>query len=93
MKRFWRQQCTGEQEFNPCPSSFMKPYLLISEMLEPEIVEDCPRDNQPVRDGTGAHLGLRPWYNDLSHEITDSSLFRILLIIVVAEHVLGWLAK
>ena len=30
-----------------------------------------------------------PWYNDLSHTITDSTLFRILLIIMVID----WLLK
>ena len=49
----------------------------------------CIRNNEPVMDGTGAHLGLRnPWWNDLSHEITDSTIFRWLLILMVVDWVL-----
>lgn len=32
-----------------------------------------------------------PWYNDLSHDITDSTIFRIILIIMVVDYVLKWL--
>jgi hypothetical protein len=32
-----------------------------------------------------------PWYNDLSHDITDSTVFRCLLIIVVFDHVWRWM--
>ena len=35
-----------------------------------------------------AMVDAHPWYNDLSHEITDSTWFRILLIIVVVDWVL-----
>jgi len=53
-------------------------------------IDECPRCNEPVMDGTGAHLDLRnPWYNDLSHEITDSTLFRLLLIYMVVDFVLN----
>lgn len=31
-----------------------------------------------------------PWYNDLSHDITDSTVFRCLLILVVFDHVWRW---
>lgn len=52
-------------------------------------IDGCPRDNMPAMDGTGAHLGLRrPWWNELSHEITDSSIFRILLIMMVIDWIL-----
>ena len=51
--------------------------------------DGCVNDNTPARDGTGAHLGLRnPWWNDLSHEITDSTIFRLLLIAMVVDWVL-----
>lgn len=53
------------------------------------IIEGCPSHNEPVMDGTGAHLGLRaPWWNDLSHEITDSTIFRLLLIAMVVDWIL-----
>jgi len=52
------------------------------------LIPECPRDNNPVRDGTGAHLGLRPWYNDMSHDLTDSTLFRILLICIAIDWIL-----
>jgi hypothetical protein len=32
-----------------------------------------------------------PWYNDLSHDITDSTVFRCLLIIVVFDHIWKWM--
>lgn len=55
----------------------------------PAVLASCPRDNVPVLDGTGEHLQLRnPWYNDLSHEITDSTIFRLLLIVMVVDYVL-----
>ena len=54
----------------------------------PEI-EKCPRDNKPAREGSGAHLGLRnPWWNDASHTVTDSTIFRLLLILMVVDFVL-----
>ena len=53
------------------------------------LVEGCVRNGERPRDGTGAHLRLRaPWYNDASHAVTDSTVFRILLILMVAEWVL-----
>lgn len=47
----------------------------------------CPEpETPPKRDGTGPHLGLRrAWYNDLSHDITDNTLFRLLLIALVID--------
>lgn len=30
-----------------------------------------------------------PWYNDLSHLITDSTIFRLILIVIVVE----WIFK
>lgn len=60
----------------------------------PAVLTSCPRDNVPVLDGTGEHLELRaPWYNDLSHEITDSTLFRLLLIYMVVDYVLKWFGE
>lgn len=57
-------------------------------MQTPTIIEECPRDNTPAMDGTGAHLGLRtPWWNDGVHDLTDSTLFRWLLVIIVAERI------
>ena len=51
--------------------------------------EGCINDGIQSMDGTGAHLGLRnPWWNDLSHEITDSTIFRLLLIAMVVDWVL-----
>ena len=32
-----------------------------------------------------------PWYNDLSHDITDSTVFRCLLIVVVFDYVWKWM--
>ena len=55
----------------------------------PTVLAGCTRDGNRALDGTGAHLRLRaPWYNDLSHEITDSTIFRILLIVMVVEWIL-----
>ena len=34
---------------------------------------------------------ISPWYNDLSHDITDSTVFRVLLIAVVFDHVWRWM--
>lgn len=51
---------------------------------------DCVNEGARKLDGTGPHLGLQtPWYNDLSHDITDSSIFRILLIIMVVDYIYG----
>ena len=64
-------------------------YTIMNEQQAPAIIDECPRDNEPAMDGTGAHLGLRnPWWNDLSHEITDSTIFRLLLIAMVVDWVL-----
>lgn len=63
--------------------------LLIPEPTPTPTPDRCPTDGVRKMDGTGAHLGLRnPWYNDLSHDITDSTLFRIILIFVVLDHVI-----
>jgi len=52
---------------------------------------ECPKpETERLGGGQGPHLGLRtPWYNDLSHEVTDSTSFRILIIIIS----LDWIAK
>ena len=66
-----------------------KEVKLRAEHETPAVLEGCPRAGVPVRDGTGAHLKLRaPWYNDLSHEITDSTIFRLLLIAMVVDWIL-----
>lgn len=33
----------------------------------------------------------KPWYNDLSHDITDSTVFRWILIIVVFDYIWRWM--
>ena len=64
-------------------------YTIMNEQQAPITIDGCVNDNTPVMDGTGAHLGLRnPWWNDLSHEITDSTIFRLLLIAMVVDWVL-----
>jgi len=53
-----------------------------------QVIEECPRDNEPIMDGTGPHLGLRnPWWNDGIHELTDTTWFRWLMVIVVLDHI------
>jgi len=67
----------------------MRPSLqmIANEFYTPTPIE-CPTDGVRKLDGTGPHLGLRnPWYNDLSHDITDSTIFRVLLIIMILEWV------
>ena len=52
----------------------------------PEVPETEPRvEVEPVPQVTP-----NPWYNDLSHDITDCTVFRLLLILVVFDHVWGW---
>ena len=56
----------------------------------PPAPEGCVNEGARKLDGTGPHLGLQsPWWNDLSHDITDSSIFRILLIIMVLDYIYG----
>ena len=52
---------------------------------------ECPKpETGRIGNGQGPKLGLRrPWYNDLSHEITDSTPFRILMIVICID----WIAK
>lgn len=46
---------------------------------------------EPVVASEPCECILNPWYNDLSHDITDSTVFRVLLIIVVFDHVWRWM--
>lgn len=67
----------------------MKPALrlIANEFYTPPPAE-CPMDGEPKMDGTGAHLGLRdPWWNSGIHDLTDSSLFRWILLFVVIDYV------
>ena len=48
----------------------------------------CVNEGARKLDGTGPHLGLQaPWWNDDIHTLTDSTLFRWLLVVVVIDHI------
>jgi hypothetical protein len=59
----------------------MHPYVLLEQEPEPgKVVEVVDIEPEPEPETT-------PWYNDLSHEITDSTIFRWVLIIVVFDYI------
>lgn len=61
----------------------------VAAQTQTQTPEGCINENIRAMDGTGAHLGLRdPWYNSLSHQITDNTVFRLLLIVMVVDWVI-----
>jgi hypothetical protein len=61
----------------------MHPYVLLEQEPEPgkvvEVVDIVPEpEPEPIK---------AAWYNDLSHDITDSTVFRWILIIVVFDYI------
>ena len=61
----------------------MKPHLLAEDPPEPPEDLVIP-ESEPIM---GDDLGIK----DTVHNITDSTFFRILLIIVVLDHIRKWL--
>ena len=66
-------------------------YPLIDIIITDPTPVECPKpETDRIGNGQGPKLGFRrPWYNDLSHEITDSTPFRILMIVICID----WIAK
>ena len=46
---------------------------------------------EPVVESETCECILNPWYNDLSHDITDSTVFRVLLIVIVFDYIWRWM--
>lgn len=61
----------------------MHPYVLLEQEPEPgKVVEVVDIEPEPEPEPIKA-----AWYNDLSHDITDSTVFRWILIIVVFDYI------
>jgi len=57
--------------------------LMVSDFPEVRVIEPAAKVESILQ-------VTNPWYNDLSHDITDSTVFRCLLILVVFDHVWRW---
>lgn len=64
---------------------------MMSEFPVIRIAQSRTAQLEPAVESEPCECILNPWYNDLSHDITDSTVFRLLLIVVVFDYIWRWL--